>query len=486
MANSTILQQAIRYGVVLKYLSQLSLQVALLSVVPFAVSLWFKDYRISSGFIVVFVCLLAIGIVGLRLPEADHIQANEGLVITALAFLVAPLLMTYPMIQGGLKFEDALFESISAITTTGLTTVENVEVLPPALLFLRSWMQWYGGLGIVVLSVALLLGHGMISRRLAESESPIENLVATTRTHARRMLGAYGVLTGIGIVGVWSMGIDIFQSTIHVLSAVSTGGFSSFRASLAGFGWWLPQTFIMTLAFCGALALPLYYSLHRKGLTLVMKDVEVRGLLIGATFTSLLLFVFLWQTGDFSVDMVGHAFLIGFSAQTGTGFTSLPIVELEPASKATLFGSMIVGGSIGSTAGGLKIWRFLIILGLIRFIIHRTSLPRHAVADIRIGERRVGEEEMHRTLILFALFIMGIFLSWLPFLVLGHNPLNALFEVISATATVGLSTDIAHPNLEQGLKFILCADMLLGRLEFIAFLVLIYPRTWFGKRAEVP
>ena len=490
MANGksfATLAHAVRPSVVLKYLAQISLVLAVLSLIPFSFSLWVQEYHLSWAYGVVIVILVGLGLPGARLPETDSIQPNEGIVITALAFLFTPVVMSYPMIQGGLTPVDAFFESISAITTTGLSTLPTVTTLPKTLLFARAWMQWYGGLGIVVLSVALLLGHGLIARRLAESETVVEKLVASTRTHARRILFAYSMLTVIGMVTLLGMGIDGFQAINHVLSAVSTGGFSTFDHNLAGFDGWMPRLVLMVMAFSGALALPFYSHTTWPGWRKLLGDLEVQGLLIGSLFISCFLAVMLFTTHSLPLlDAIGHACLIGFSAQTGTGFTTLPMTELEPVARAAMLGSMVIGGSLGSTAGGIKIWRFLIILGLIRFMLHRTCVPKHAMLEMRLGDRQVGDRELQRTCLLIALFGMVIFLSWLPFVALGFDPLNALFEVTSATGTVGLSTGITQPNLHPLLKLLLCGDMLLGRLEIVTFLVLLYPPTWFGKRAESP
>lgn len=486
MSNGHSFSCAVRPLVVVKYVGQLCIVLSALTLVPLLVSIIFEEDHILFGMMAVEGVLLLAGGISYFLPKADQLQANEGLVITALMFLLTPILMTYPMVQAGLSWEDGFFESVSAITTTGLTMIDQPEHIPRSIVFLRSWMQWYGGLGIIILSVALLLGQGMISRRLAEAESSLNNLVTTTHAHARRMLWAYGTLTGVGIVGVWSLGADLFPAVLHVLSAVSTGGFSVFASNLAGFEFWRIRAAIMVLAFCGSLALPLYYHLSRKGLKLLTTDIEVWGVFIGAVLTSILLLLTLGPgVQGKGWDTMGHAFLIGFSAQTGTGFTTLPIGDFEPDSKAALFGSMLVGGSVGSTAGGLKVWRFLIILGLIWFVVKKSAAPPHAVINFRLGGRSIGEEEVQRAVILAGLFVLVIFLSWLPFLVQGYDPLDSLFDVISAIATVGLSTNVTHVTLEPGLKYLLCADMLLGRLEFIAFLVLCYPRTWVSKKMEV-
>ena len=146
----------VRIPVIAKYLGQIGLMVALLCVPPLLVSLLFGEHAFSLRFIAVIGVLLVTSLPLIRLPAPDQIQINEGLSITALTFALTPLLMTYPLMAAGLGFQDALFEAISAVTTTGLSTLTDIENLPRTFLFARAWMQWFGGLGIVVLSVSLL------------------------------------------------------------------------------------------------------------------------------------------------------------------------------------------------------------------------------------------------------------------------------------------------------------------------------------------
>ncbi|WP_051906416.1 potassium transporter TrkG [Methylomarinum vadi] len=169
---------------------------------------------------------------------------------------------------------------------------------------------------------------------------------------------------------------------------------------------------------------------------------------------------------------------MGLSAQTTTGFANVDVAALDNASKLSLIFSMLVGGSIGSTAGGIKILRLLIVLRLLQFFIQRTALPAHAVLERQLSNDKLEADEIERVLMLILIFAGTVFGSWLPFLIMGYDPLDALFEVVSACSTTGLSTGISSPHLEAGLKWVLIIDMLLGRVEFLAFLLFMYPRTW--------
>jgi trk system potassium uptake protein TrkH len=175
---------------------------------------------------------------------------------------------------------------------------------------------------------------------------------------------------------------------------------------------------------------------------------------------------------------------MGLSAQTTSGFSSLDPASLSPAGLAVLMAAMAVGGGVGSTAGGFKVLRLIIAAKVALGLVARTGLPPHAVRHPRLAGRRLGEEDLRGALVLILLFVAVVAASWLAFLAAGYDPLDSLFEVVSATGTVGLSTGITSPELPAGLKAVLAADMLLGRLEIVAWLVLLYPRTWLGRRKE--
>ena len=477
------LTYAVRLRVIGKYLGQLALMLAALACVPLVASLVFQEYAIGLRYLAVITLLAILGVLSLRLPDASRIQVNESLCIVALAFTFSPLVMLYPMLGAGLPALDTLFEAVSAVTTTGLSTLPGVEELPRTFLLARAWMQWYGGLGIVVLSVALLLGHQLATRRLTEPVSD-ETLVTTSRIHARRMLTVYSALTLFFLLVVWWLTGDGFVALTHVLSAVSTGGFSSFDQSLGGMEPWSARYAVIAASLCGAIPLPFFYRVWQSGWREALCDMELRALLLCSLLLIALLAWLLaenmhlpWQ------DSLRHAVVIGISAQSTAGFTSLPIAQLDDSSKIALMVSMFIGGGVGSTAGGIKLLRLLILLRLLQFLMQRTAMSSHAVAEPRLGGKVLESDDVQRIMVLILLFGIVILCSWFTFVGYGYAPLDALFEVVSATGTVGLSTGITGQSLPALLKVVLCIDMLLGRLEIVALLVVLYPRTWFGKRA---
>ncbi|MGD8926062.1 MAG: potassium transporter TrkG [Thioalkalispiraceae bacterium] len=482
----SILTYAVRPRVVAKYVSQLGLMLALLTLLPLFVALLEAEWVAAERYAIICCILLLLAFVLAKSPAPDRIQGNEALTITALTFILASLLMSWPMMAANIPFFDALFEAVSGITTTGLSTVADIEHRSNSFLFARAWMQWYGGLGIVVLSVALLMGHHAAARRLAEPIDNREGFVSAARTHARHSLIIYLGLTLLGMLLVWPFSGNSFNTLLHVLSAVSTGGFSRFDHSLADIGANASIALII-VAFFSAVSLPLYWRVGRagwrEGVRLLLTDIELRALLIACLLSGGLLGGIAWMN---HVDSSWyHGLIMGFSAQTTTGFSTVSVAELDPVSKLIMIVSMLVGGGVGSSAGGFKLLRLLIFMRMLQIIINRSAMPPHAVSAPYLAGQKLESDDLLRAMQLILLFACIVFLSWLPFVAMGYDPLNSLFEVASACGTVGLSSGITRPELEPLLKAVLCFDMLAGRLEIIALLVVLYPRNWLGRREEI-
>jgi trk system potassium uptake protein TrkH len=480
--------RALRYSVrprpVLKYFGQLCIVLAVLTLVPLVVSILLGDYRVTLRYSIVVAGVFVTGFFLRRLSTPRRIQTNEAMVVTALAFLFAAIVMTWPTMASGLSFTDALFETISGVTTTGLSVTASVADKPAIFLFSRAWMQWVGGLGIVILFVATMIRPGLAAKRIGDLEDYEDDLVGSTRTHARRVIIVYSIMTGFGIIVLGLLGAGWFNSVIYSLSAVSTGGFSPHNASLAGLNSSWLQGMVILLSVAGAIPLVLYFRSFKEGGKMLIRDHQVQGLLIAGLVAALLMALFLAQDGFSWIQALHHGILNAFSAQSTAGFSTLDISQLNAGAKLTLIFSMFLGGGVGSTAGGIKILRIFILVQLLYIFLQRPGMPRQAVAEASLGRRRLETDELQNALSIFFVFLAFIGISWLIFVGMGHNPLDSLFEVVSAIGTVGLSTGISAPDLHPILKGVLCADMLLGRLEIIAWLVLFYPRTWIGRRLE--
>lgn len=475
------LSYAVRGRVVFKYFGQFCLVAGVLTSVSLAVSLLSGEFGIGLRYAGIVCVLLSAGYFLGRREAPQGIQVNEALVLTSLVFILIPLLLTFALMGSGLTFIDAFFEAVSGVTTTGLSTLPTVEDKPASFLFTRSWLQWSGGLGIVVLTVALILGPGMAGRRLVDFVEN-EDVIGSTRLYARRIMMVYALLTAAGFLLILAAGVPPFPALVHCLAAISTGGFSSYDQSLAGLGGWVQAGAVMAVSTLGAIPLALYFKSYRRGFATMLKDIQLQTILLLWLFSSGLLWLLMVYGPGAGPVSGGHPVLMALSAQTTTGFSTLTVADLGAGAKLVMILSMLIGGGIGSTAGGIKILRLLIFLRLLKLTLVRTCLSSHAFLEPRLNGNRLAREETDRALLLIILFCLIIFISWLPFAIMGYEPLDSLFEVVSATGTVGLSTGITSRTLPDFLKMVLCADMLMGRVEIIAILVLFYPRTWLGRR----
>lgn len=478
------LNYAVRPSAVLKYFGQLCIVFGTMTTVPLAVSLLTGSYVVGFRCGVVVGGSLLMGGALARLSAPRQLQTNEAMIVSAMIFLYAALVTAWPASAAGLGFLDAFFETVSAVTTTGLSVTATLGDKPPSFLFARAWMQWVGGLGIVVLSLAAMIQPGLTAKRLGDLEDYEEDLAGGTRTHARRVLTVYALMTAGGIFILALLGTPWFDAVLLTFAAVSTGGFSPHEGSLSALDGYAAAMVIL-LSVAGAVPLVLYHRAVREDHRLLARDIQLKGLLVFGLVTAVLLVFFMRFNGGLDwPPALYHGLLNAFSAQSTAGFSSVDIAGLDPGAKLTLIISMLVGGGAGSTAGGFKIIRLLILGRLVLLMVQRAGMPRQAVSQARLNGRNLEVDEIRNALCLIMVFIIITSFSWLPFVAMEYRPLDALFEVVSAIGTVGLSAGVSGPDLPAILKGILCADMLLGRLEILAWLVLLYPRTWVGRRLE--
>jgi trk system potassium uptake protein TrkH len=328
------------------------------------------------------------------------------------------------------------------------------------------------------LSAALILRPGAAAKSLMSTEEEQDDLIGGAKALAQRLLRVYGLLTVAGIAALAIAGVPVFNAVLYTLAAVSTGGFAPDSASLAAFDGRLAPAIILAFSLAGALPLLLYRFVRHAGAVQQVNLAQAAAvilawLLFGFALTALL-------SGHASPWY--HGFMTAASAQSTAGFSTLPPAELPPGGKLLMIGSMMVGGSVGSTAGGMKMLRVLILYQCLRVMVARTGAARGAVMSPRLAGKKLDSSEINDALMMIILAGLLTALSWLPFVIAGFDPLDALFEVASAGATVGLSTGITGPDLAVGLKALLCVDMLLGRLEILAWLAILHPRAWFGRR----
>jgi len=312
-------------------------------------------------------------------------QLNEAMVLAVLGFAVPGLVVGWTLTAAGLPLAGALFEGVSGLTTTGLTTLPPAETLPWPVLFTRAWSQWYGGLGIVVVAIALVAGRdAAAARALSETQALGADLAASLRERARRSLAVYAALSAACLALTWAVGAPFDQALLYTMTAVSTAGFAPQSASLAALPGWAPAAVLMAFALAGAVSFSVYLQWARGERLRLATRHEALGLGVLAVLTVAALGLTLAWHGMSWRDVLRHAPLMGLSAQTTTGLASIPVGDLPPAAWAVLMAAMATGGNTGSTAGGFKTLRVLLTVKLVALTLTRAAQPPNAVPRLRL------------------------------------------------------------------------------------------------------
>tara|TARA_B100001971_G_scaffold176983_1_gene171203 strand:+ start:2378 stop:3802 length:1425 start_codon:yes stop_codon:yes gene_type:complete len=363
-------------------------------------------------------------------------------------------------------FINGFFESISGFTTTGLTTIVDVEILPKSIIFFRGLSQWIGGIGIVYLMV-LFLGSPSESTRMVSELSGFGKIKSNFRGTFWRIVTIYSVYTIIFTILLFFIGgIDLFTSVNLVFTGISTAGFLPVN-DLGAIMTPATMGIIMIMMVFGATSFSVHNNLWGRELKKIF-SYEYKFFISYIIITAGLLgFIF----SSFERSLADIPFHI-ISAITTTGFQFINIEE-STTLKSVIILIMLVGGSTFSTAGGLKIVRFIITLKAIPWAVRKVSLPAKAITPLKFGNKALFEKDVLAAFLLLSLGIYSIFASSIIFTFYGYNFIDSIFEITAAFGTAGLTTGITEIGLPEPLKMILALEMIIGRVEIIPFLVFI-------------
>lgn len=464
---------------VLKFLAKIMTGAGIVLMVPLLVALIFNEYRVAAIYGVTVAGIIAAGIIIDRtLPDCE-LQKKEALFIAALFFPFFALLSTLPIAEvAGMPLFDAFFEAVSGVTTTGLTVSASSD---PLFLFTRSWLQWIGGIGILVMAVLIFASPGTSALRLYTVNVGEVRIRPTVFSTAVFILKIYGFLTIISFILFFTGGMPFFDAICHTLSSVSTGGFSTSSQSLSGFTGAALPLLVTICCIMGAVNFSSYSG--KKGILSVFWDVQFRYLLITGLVGSVLLYITMAGGGS-SSEIISDSAFQAFSALTTSGFSTMDIGGIPEESKAVLTALMWIGGSLGSTAGGIKIIRLIILLKIVHIVFMRFFLPEEALTPLKIDGEVAGLNIVLNTVALIFLYSVILIISAFIFMLFGYSLSNSLFEVSSALGTVGLSCGITDAALPVVLKAVLIIDMVLGRIEIMPLFILLYPGAWIGRRKK--
>ena len=420
--------------------------------------------------------------------KAGEARLRHGLTVAAVGWLVVAVLGALPLHlsstgQGGdLPYADpasAFFESVSGFTGTGLTMAHRPDLLPRTLQWWRSFMEWVGGIGVIVLMITLIAGPGMTAANLYFSEARGEKIHPSVLSTVRTMWWIFLLYTFLAVAGLWGAGMPLWDALNHAMTGVATGGFSIWPESIGHYNSVAIEIVMILIMIAGALSFVVHYHTFQHGPRTLVSDAQTRALLVLLVGGAALLA--LGQLGRVSADVAFRNGAFQFtSALTCTGFQTSDPKAWTDAAKLILVVGMVIGGAAGSTAGGIKVMRFLLLVRGASWQLKRLARSPDALIPLRLGRqtlsesvayRRLGEAAVLATLWLFFLLLGTLLLSW--FVLPDVKLIDLLFEVASAQGNVGLSVGITGSTMPTAAKLILSFNMWVGRLEIIPVLMLL-------------
>ena len=456
--------------------------------IPIVTSLSFSDGNLQT-FIISLLVFFIIGTL-LYFPnskiKSSDIKSKEGFLIVVLFWLILSLFGSLPFILDkdlSLSFVDALFESISGWTTTGATIIDDLENLSPSILIYRQMLQWLGGMGIVILALAILpmLGVGGMQLYKAESTGPIKDNKISPRIAetAKSLWRVYIGLTIACALLYFFAGMSIFDSVAHSFSTIAIGGFSTYNDSIGHFNSPIIEFVCIIFMLLAALNFILHFLAMKSGsIAIYFKDTEVRSFtFIIIIFLSLIYVFHLVNNSDIPLR---HIIFQLISFITTSGFTSTSYESWPSFIVFTLLLVSFFGACAGSTGGGIKIIRIVLVLKLLKKGLLRTLHPT-AQVPVKINDQAISDEVASNIYDFIVFYILSYMILSFLLLIFGNDIATSFSSVASCLNNLGPAVGDAansYSSLSSSSKYVLSFTMILGRLEIYTLLIILTPYFW--------
>ena len=456
-------------------------------VIPMAISLIFDDSALNI-FIITFAIIFSLGLFGWLVSRdaGDDLSQKDGFIIITFFWVVLSIAGSIPFILIGMPLVDAFFESMSGITTTGATVISNLSDLPESVLFYRQLLQWMGGMGLIVLAIAVMpllgIGGGQIYKTEIPGAMNDQKLTPRIKETAQALWLIYLVLTVFCALFYYFAGMNGFDAVSHSLSTVSIGGFSTHNESIGYYNNGLIEAVCIAFMLLSALSFTLhYFAIYMKKPLKYFHDPELR------FFISILLVIFtisiavnmLSTTGEASMrELLFHT----VSIVTTTGFAIGDSSQWNPSIGFLLLIGAFIGACSGSVGGGIKSWRVLIMINY-AYINLKKMIHPNAVISLKIGNKNVENDVASSVWGFFSIYVISFVILLLGLVMTGLD-FESAFSAIGACLNnlgPGLGeVSQTYESVSPAGKGILSFAMILGRLEIFTLLVLFTPVFWRG------
>ena len=445
--------------------------IGVMCLIPLIVDLIYFEFDVVS-FIVPSTISIALGYLFLKYFDSyssKRIRLKHGMMISSFAWfwagIVGGIVIT---LATNIPIIDGVFESVSALTGTGITIFENVEILPHSILFFRALEQWVGGLGVIVVMLRFIM-PGSISSKLYQSEARDDRLKPSIKGTTRETLKIYGIFTLSGIILYVLAGMPIFDAVCNTFCMISTGGMAVKNANIGYYQNDLIYLISIIIMILGATSFLVHYKIIKtKGKSLI-KDLQFKVLICIIASVSLMLY--------FVSDIIPMELVFTVTSvitTTGASVASVDAMTSWPAFVIIcLMALMLIGGSNGSTVGAIKLVRTITFFKGIYASIKEILSPEGRIVPVKLNGNIISEKAIGEAGKFIVLYMIFIFLTWALFCLFGHDPFKSLFAAMSLQGNNGLELGIIHHTMNPILKIVSMINMWTGRLEIYPVLVLI-------------
>ena len=477
-----------RINIVMYLLSRVLLIVGAAIFIPLAWSVILRDGMWLYFLLTVLIFLISSFLILYFFPlkEIQSIKHAEGYIVVTISWITVVLLGSLPFIFSGIMgFTDAFFETMSGFTTTGASILTDIESTPPSMLMWRSLTQWLGGMGIIILFIALMVQFGSGANRIFSAEAPgtvVEKLTPRLTDTAKNLWKIYLVLTVMQIILLTIAGMSVYDAMAHTFTSIATGGFSTKNASI---GFFIDnmaiQLIIIVFMFFGGTNFALFYYCYKKrSLKVFSESEEFKLYLKVIVVATVLVYVSLYyaagtnQQGFLPITALFQV----VSIVTTTGYATVDYDAWPNLARNVMFILFFIGGSMGSTAGGIKMLRLLILFKATMVEVFRFRHPS-IVRGIKVSNERIDDRLVINTFTFFFVYLLFVGLGTIIMSYMDMDFESALSAVLACLGVIGPGFGVVGPIQNYAEipvlgKYFLSLFMLLGRLEIFTVLVLFY------------
>ena len=465
---------------------------------PAFVAIYYQDYLSILPFVTAGIISIVLGIllkyINGEKQNFNDLRKKEGLFIVALTWILISGITTIPYLFYGISPINALFEGVSGITTTGATILTDFSLYPKTLFFWRSLSQWLGGMGIIVLFIAILPQFAVAGRQMffAEAPGPTEDKITPRIKHtAAALWGIYFSLTIIEIILLYINGMPLFDSVCHSLSTLAAGGLSPQAAGIGEYNNPVLIWIITVFMFLAGVNFALQYRvIVQKQFKAIFSNTEFMVyLLIFLGFSAMLVYILVTANGYNISNAIRDSMFQVISILTSTGFASVDFAKWTTPAQVLLFVLMLVGASAGSASGGIKVVRVVIVMKYLWREIVAILHPK-AIIPIKLDKIAIPVEILKQTIAFVIFYFIILILSSIMVSILEGNIITGITGSATTLGNIGPGFAQIGPysnfdNLSNITKIIFIFNMLIGRLELIPFLAMLHGDFWkFSLKKE--